>query len=48
METPYLLIGTVDGLVDKLLVARERWGMTHFTVRADALDAFGVVMARVL
>jgi len=42
--TPYVMIGTVDGLIDKLHAARERWGFSHYTVRTNALDDFAPVV----
>jgi len=35
---PYVLIGTVDEIVAKLLACRARWGITYYTVRV--LDRF--------
>ena len=35
--TPYLLVGTVDALVEQLQGARERWGISYVTVRDEAL-----------
>lgn len=37
LSTPYLLIGTVEDLIEKLLEQRERWGFSHYTVRPEAL-----------
>ncbi len=42
---PYVLIGTVDEIADEILRARDRWGITYFSVRA--LDDFAPVIARV-
>ena len=42
-ESPYILIGSVDEIVDKLCVCRERWGITYFAVRN--LDSFAPVIA---
>jgi probable F420-dependent oxidoreductase len=42
-QTPYLLVGTVDEIVDQILGHRERWGITYFGVRT--LDDFGPVIA---
>jgi probable F420-dependent oxidoreductase len=33
LESPYVLVGTVEELVSKLLRLHERWGFTRFTVR---------------
>lgn len=38
LATPYLLVGSTEGLVDRLLDYRERFGFSHYTVRPDALD----------
>jgi len=46
LASPYLLVGTVAGLVDKLLEARERWGFSHYTVRPDAIEALAPVIGR--
>jgi probable F420-dependent oxidoreductase len=35
--TPYLLVGTVDAIVEQLQAARERWGISSVTVRDEAL-----------
>jgi probable F420-dependent oxidoreductase len=42
---PYVLVGTVDEVVEKIKACRERWGITYFTVRdldsfAPVIDAF--------
>ncbi len=39
---PYLLVGSVDEIVDQLLAHRERWGITYFVVRA--LDEMGPII----
>jgi probable F420-dependent oxidoreductase len=41
-QTPYLLVGTVDEIVDQIIGHRERWGITYFGVRT--LDEFGPVI----
>jgi probable F420-dependent oxidoreductase len=47
LATPYLLVGSVWELIDRLVERRERWGFTHYTVRPDALDQIEGVMAGV-
>jgi probable F420-dependent oxidoreductase len=42
--TPYLLVGSVDAIVEQLQAARERWGVTYATVRDE--DAMAPVIAR--
>jgi probable F420-dependent oxidoreductase len=44
-QTPYILVGTVDEIVDQIIGHRERWGITYFGVRT--LDEFGPVIATV-
>jgi probable F420-dependent oxidoreductase len=46
LGTPYLMVGSADGLVDELIEHRERWGFSHYTVRPDALDAVAPIVAR--
>jgi probable F420-dependent oxidoreductase len=45
LATPYLMIGTVWELIDRLVERRERWGFSHYTVRPDALGQIEGVMA---
>ena len=40
---PYLLIGTVDEIVEKLSACHARWGISYFVVRE--LDSFAPVVA---
>jgi probable F420-dependent oxidoreductase len=46
IEMPYFFIGTVDQLVEKLQMLRERYGISYVTVFAEALDTFAPVVAR--
>jgi len=48
LATPYLMVGGVGALVDKLREHRARWGFTHYTVRAEALGQLEPVMATLL
>jgi alkanesulfonate monooxygenase SsuD/methylene tetrahydromethanopterin reductase-like flavin-dependent oxidoreductase (luciferase family) len=41
-QVPYVLVGTVDEVVEKIKACRERWGITYFTVRE--LDSFAPVI----
>lgn len=45
LATPYLMVGTVRELVDRLHQQRERWGINHYTVRPDALTHLEPVVA---
>ena len=42
--TPYLLVGTVDEIVEHMLTCNERWGINYFAVRE--LDEFEPVLSR--
>jgi hypothetical protein len=42
-QTPYVLVGTVDEIVEQIVGHSERWGITYFGVRT--LDEFGPVIA---
>ncbi len=44
-RSPYTLVGSAASLADDVLSRRERWGITHYTVRAADLDAFAAVIA---
>lgn len=45
LTTPYVLIGSVAQLVDRLRHQRERWGLSHYTVRSGAMEVFAPVVA---
>ncbi len=42
-EIPYALIGSVDQIVEKLHMCRDRWGISYFAVRD--LDSFAPIIA---
>ena len=44
LETPFLLLGTHDEIAAQIVAARDRWGVSYFTVRD--LDAFAPVIER--
>jgi probable F420-dependent oxidoreductase len=46
LETPYLLIGTVDEIADQLRRGRERWGFSFITVHEPYMPAFTPVIER--
>ncbi len=41
---PYVMVGSVDGIVEKLQACRERWGISYFVVRDR--EAFAPVVAQ--
>ncbi|MET8573286.1 TIGR03621 family F420-dependent LLM class oxidoreductase [Streptomyces sp. NPDC005012] len=47
LDTPYVLIGTVEEIAGQILRGRERFGFTHYTVHGPYLDAFGPVIEAV-
>ncbi len=46
LQSPYVLIGNTDQLVDDLQAHRGRWGFSYFTVFEPYVDAFAPVVAR--
>jgi probable F420-dependent oxidoreductase len=46
LETPYLLIGTVDQMVESLQRSRERWGISYVATHEPFQDALAPVVAR--
>jgi probable F420-dependent oxidoreductase len=46
LESPFVLVGTVDQLVEQLQARRERWGISYYAVFEPALDDFAPVVAR--
>lgn len=46
LASPNTLVGSVDALVDEITMRRDRWDGSYLIVRADAVDAFAPVVAR--
>ena len=46
LESPYVLIGTVDQMIEDLQVRRKRWGISYYVVFEPYVDAFAPVVAR--
>lgn len=46
LESPYVLIGTVDQLVEDLHARRERWDISSYVIFEPYIDAFAPVVAR--
>jgi probable F420-dependent oxidoreductase len=46
LQSPYVLIGTVDQMVQDLRMRRERWGMSYFTIFEGYVTPFAAVVAR--
>lgn len=45
-EVPFLLVGTADEIVAAVRGHRERWGISRYVVRRDALDKLGPLLPR--
>jgi probable F420-dependent oxidoreductase len=46
LQTPHLLIGTEDQIVEDLLARRQRWGFASYVIREPDIDAFAPILAR--
>ena len=46
LKAPYVLIRTVDEMVDALQARRNRWGISYFVTFEPFLDALAPVVAR--
>ncbi|WP_309055591.1 TIGR03621 family F420-dependent LLM class oxidoreductase [Streptomyces sp.] len=46
LRLPILAVGTVDGIAERLLTLRKRFGFSYFTVLDDAMEAFAPVIGR--
>jgi probable F420-dependent oxidoreductase len=44
--SPYLLVGTVEQMVEDLQVRRQRWGISYYAIHEPYLDDFAPVVAR--
>jgi probable F420-dependent oxidoreductase len=48
LQSPYVLIGTVDQIVEDLLARRERWGFSSYVIQEPYVDALTPILARVV
>ena len=46
LDMPYMLIGSVDQIVEDLQAQRERYGISYLVVFEEAMDTFAPVVAR--
>lgn len=46
LQSPYVLVGTVDQMVEDLQMRRERWGISYYVIFEPYLEAFAPVVAR--
>ena len=47
LQTPFLLVGTVDEIAAQVLAGRERYGFTYYTVHGPFAEEFAPVIERV-
>jgi len=46
LESPYVLVGTIDQQVEDLQARRERWGISYYVIFEPYLEAFAPVVAK--
>jgi hypothetical protein len=46
LQSPYLLIGTVEQMVEDLQARRRRWGISYYAIHEPYLDDFAPVVGR--
>jgi hypothetical protein len=46
LQSPYVLIGTVEQMVEDLTARRERWDISYYVVHEPYWDVFAPVVAR--
>ena len=46
LASPYVLIGTVDEMVEDLRARRERWGISYYMTHEPFMEALAPVVAR--
>lgn len=46
LQSPYVLIGTVEQMIEDLQARRQRWGISYYVIHEPYLDDFAPVVAR--
>ena len=46
LSSPYVLIGTVDEIVDTLIRRRDRWQLSYYVCNDDSVDAMAPIVER--
>ncbi|MBI3968330.1 MAG: TIGR03621 family F420-dependent LLM class oxidoreductase [Chloroflexi bacterium] len=46
LSLPFMLIGSVDGIVEALLRHRQRWGISYYTMSESTMETFAPIVAR--
>jgi probable F420-dependent oxidoreductase len=47
LDTPFVLVGTVEQMAEQIIRNRERFGFTYYTVHGPFMDSFAPVIERV-
>lgn len=48
LQSPYVMIGTADQIVEDLLARRQRWGFSSYAIFETDIDAFAPILARLV
>jgi probable F420-dependent oxidoreductase len=46
LGSPYFLVGSVDGIVERLVMLRERFGLSYYSIFPNDVEAFAPLVAR--
>jgi len=46
LQSPYVLIGTVDQMIEDLQARRKRWGISYYVIFEPYMDAFAPIVTR--
>ena len=46
LQSPYVLIGTVEQIIEDLHAYRQRWGISYFIIFEPYMDIFGPIVSR--
>jgi probable F420-dependent oxidoreductase len=46
LQSPYVLVGTMEQMIEDLETRRQRWGISYYSVHEPYLDDFAPVVAR--
>ena len=46
LQSPYVLIGTIEQMVEDLQARRRRWWISYYVIHEAYVDAFAPVVAR--
>ena len=46
LQSPFVLLGTVEQMIEALQQRRERWGISYYVIFERDMEAFAPVVAR--